>query len=240
MRVVVRMAGEVEEHGAAHPVVGIPGMVGAGVFVAVVADFLPFQAVVFDVVDGFQQDGAKGGGAQEGQEGVGSGHEGHQQHQQGLGGPKAQGEVVGPSAFGALLANAVGADGALEQGARQESVEGFARTGAGGVFRRSHVAVVPVVVLHKKVQVEGGGQQDPGADLVRRLGAVPQFVGYVDAQHAAAQAHAQNKAHAVRKGVGPMPPKHIKKCHQAGNLDGNDGAQCRIEPRVLQRFPFLF
>ena len=100
--------------------------------------------------------------------------------------------------------------------------------------------MVPVVVLHKKVQVEGGGKQNPGADLVRRLGAVPQFVGYVDAQYAAAQAHAQYKAHAVRQGVGPMPPKHVQERHEAGDLDGNDGAKGGVEPRVLQRFLFLF
>ena len=81
MRMVVGMPREVKEHGPSHPVVGVPRMLRVGVLVPTGADFLPRQPVMLNVIHRFQQNGAEGGSAQEGQEGVGSGDPCHQKHQ---------------------------------------------------------------------------------------------------------------------------------------------------------------
>ena len=53
--VMVGMPGELKEHKPPKRVVGIPGMLGFGVFVSVFGDLGPRKAVVLDVVHGLQE-----------------------------------------------------------------------------------------------------------------------------------------------------------------------------------------
>ena len=52
---MVRMPGELKQHKPPKRVVGIPGMLGFGVFVSVFGDLGPRKAVVLDVVHGLQE-----------------------------------------------------------------------------------------------------------------------------------------------------------------------------------------
>ena len=53
--VVVAVALEVEQEDVGEEVVAVPAVFGAGAFVAAVFEFSPVQAVVFEVVDDFQE-----------------------------------------------------------------------------------------------------------------------------------------------------------------------------------------
>ena len=64
--VVVAVALEVEQEDVGEEVVAVPAVFGAGAFVAAVFEFSPVQAVVFEVVDGLQQQDPDGGSAEPG------------------------------------------------------------------------------------------------------------------------------------------------------------------------------
>ena len=58
---MVGMPGELKEHKPHKRVVGIPGMLGLGVFISMFGHLNPRKAVVLDVVHGLQEKNTKEG-----------------------------------------------------------------------------------------------------------------------------------------------------------------------------------
>lgn len=68
---MVGMPGELKEHKPPKRVVGIPGMLGLGVFVPMFGHLDPRKAVVLNVVHGLQEQNTKEGRQNQRQQGLG-------------------------------------------------------------------------------------------------------------------------------------------------------------------------
>ena len=68
---MVGMPGELKEHKPPKRVVGVPGMLGVSVLVAVLGHLYPRKAVVLDVVHGLQEQNTKEGRQNQRQQGLG-------------------------------------------------------------------------------------------------------------------------------------------------------------------------
>ncbi len=209
MRMVVGMPREIEEHGPSHPVVRVPRMLRVGVLVPTGADFLPRQPVMLNVIHRFQQQRPKERGSDEARQCGGTPDEAHPQHQGRLEPPKPHRQIVQQPALGPLLPQSVRTHRAPKKRPRQKPVQRLPRPGRRRILRRPDVAVVPIIVLHKKVHVQRRRQQAPRQALVPPVRPMPQLVRHIDAQNPAAQPHSQRQPHTVRPTLRQIRGKNV-------------------------------
>ena len=192
------MTRQFEEHQTAEWVVAVPAVVRLHALITVFVDAVAFEPVVFDVVDDLEEEPAKQSCDEPSHADLPSQGYPNRREQPPLQDLQAKEEVGGVPRGEAFAAHVFGLDlpsgiPRHKHGTEPKHLQPLVAARRPRILLGGDIPVMPLVVLNEEVRVERRGQQGLRQQVVVFFRPVPQFVGDVDAEDAAREAHGQHK-----------------------------------------------
>jgi len=183
--------------------IGVPGVANIDAFVNTWTDFAPFEPIVFDIIDRFEQAEGHDALANKKPERFGAPEQEEPQAKAARKQAVVDHAVVkAPETllafaralfFEAPFFDAPGTAPTAQHSAQIKAVKTLPQTGTGGIVRGGDPAMVAIEVLDIKMQITDGHQQGLAQKALKAIDLVNQFMGQGNAQAARANTHRKRK-----------------------------------------------